>query len=283
MLDWLIGRRVRRSHSAQYVAATRAILTNRGILNDEYAAPMLTVPMRATVQAFKLPVLRDRTMVPFFGAIAARVTVFDDTVQAAIDDGVSQVVTVGAGYDSRAWRFARSHVQFYEIDHPVTQADKRRRAPADGPIYVPLDMKGGSVLGALSQAKVRRSEPILFVIEGVTMYFRERGVRGLLGELAHAAPGSRLVVNFAAPPASLSTADHRAHRVLRLLGRARGEPHLFWLRASEASSFVTDTGWQNCRAVSLREYAGERLGKRPEFAQLNPEACVVLAEVGSSV
>ncbi len=281
MLDWLVGRRVRRSHSAQYVAAARAILTTRGVLDDQYAAPMLTIPMRATVQAFRLPVLRDRAMTPFFGAIAARVTFFDDAVKAAVEAGISQVVTLGAGYDSRAWRFARPGVQFYEVDHPTTQTDKQSRAPAGGPTYVPLDMKAGSVLGALTQAKIHRSDPILFVIEGVTMYFRKHGVTGLLRELAHSAPGSWLAVNFAAPPATLSTADRRAHRVVRTIGCTGGEPHLFWLRASEAGSFVGESGWRVRRAVSLRDYAEERLDTRPlGLAQINPEASAVLAELG---
>ncbi len=64
--------------------------------------------------------------------IAARTPFFDDVTLAAIDAGVTQVVILGAGYDGRALRFAHPNVRFFEVDHPATQEDKRRRLAALG-------------------------------------------------------------------------------------------------------------------------------------------------------
>nr|WP_228122348.1 class I SAM-dependent methyltransferase [Saccharothrix syringae] len=110
-----------------------------------------------------------------FTLVAARPLGHDDAVRRALDDGVRQVVV--AGYDSRAWRLARPGVRFFEVDHPATQADKRRRAPAGGPRYVPVDLAADPLDRALREA-------VLFVVEGLTPYLTEPRVRALLTALA---------------------------------------------------------------------------------------------------
>jgi O-methyltransferase involved in polyketide biosynthesis len=40
----------------------------------------------------------------------------DAQIVTALDDGIEQVAVVGAGYDSRAWRFRRAGVQFFELE-----------------------------------------------------------------------------------------------------------------------------------------------------------------------
>ena len=59
--------------------------------------------------------------------LAARTSFFDRTVVGAIDRGVRQVVVGAAGYDGRAFRYARPGVRWFEIDHPATQRDKLAR------------------------------------------------------------------------------------------------------------------------------------------------------------
>src|SRR5260370_5068880 len=59
--------------------------------------------------------------------LAARTAFFDRTVVRAVDRGVRQVVIGAAGYDGRAFRYARPGVRWFEVDHPATQRDKLRR------------------------------------------------------------------------------------------------------------------------------------------------------------
>ncbi len=272
-------RRAKRSRTAQYVALTRAVLTANGVIDDPYALSMLSRGMRAAAAAFAFPPLRRRTNSSFFASLASRITFFDMEVTNALDAGIQQVVIIGAGYDSRAWRFARASVRFFEVDHPATQEDKTRRAPDGGPTYVPLDLESGSLAAALSGARFDSSRPALFVVEGVTMYLGASGVNGLLAELVEgAAPGTRLAVNFAAPPGTGAAADRRRQRALRLLGRVGGEPHRFFLRASEAGSLVASAGWHVDRATTLRDLAPEFLATTDlRIAGINPDASAVSA------
>jgi len=66
------------------------------------------------------------------GGLAARVLWFDAQVR-ALEADITQIAVIGAGYDSRAWRFRREGVQFFELDQGATQQEKARRAPRPGP------------------------------------------------------------------------------------------------------------------------------------------------------
>ena len=59
--------------------------------------------------------------------LAVRTSFFDRTVVSAIDHGVRQVVVGAAGYDGRAFRYAKPGVRWFEVDHPATQRDKLER------------------------------------------------------------------------------------------------------------------------------------------------------------
>jgi hypothetical protein len=52
-------------------------------------------------------------------------------VVAAIDRGVRQVVVGAAGYDGRAFRYAKPGARWFEVDHPATQRDKLARLGLD--------------------------------------------------------------------------------------------------------------------------------------------------------
>jgi methyltransferase (TIGR00027 family) len=59
-------------------------------------------------------------------SIRARVRYFDDFVKAAADEGLEQLVILGAGYDTRAYRIegleGNANVKVFEVDHPEIKA-----------------------------------------------------------------------------------------------------------------------------------------------------------------
>jgi hypothetical protein len=68
---------------------------------------------------------------PFLGIpgivrfIDVRTQLFDDSLAAALRDGIKQVVIIAAGYDTRAYRFSKPGVRFYEIDMPDASRKKQ--------------------------------------------------------------------------------------------------------------------------------------------------------------
>jgi methyltransferase (TIGR00027 family) len=261
------------------VAAVRTVLTDDGVLDDPYARSMLSVPMRAVVGGVALPGARRLRTSPFFAALAARIAWFDAEVERAAGDGIDQVVLVGAGFDSRAWRLARDPVRFYEVDHPATQEAKRRIAPPGGPTYVPVDLAAEPIAPALHTAGLDDERPALFVVEGVTMYLSEAEVSTALAALLPVAGrGSRLAVNFAASPGTGGAVERIRQPLIRLAGRLGGEPHRSWADRETAGPLVARSGWTVAEVVPLREVADSLLPTTTlPLESINPEAVAVRA------
>jgi methyltransferase (TIGR00027 family) len=246
----------KRSRTAQGVAAERVLLTDMGVLADPFARRMLTPSMVAIVNVVQhLPtqvLARSLTL----AGLAARVLWFDTQVTKALDADITQIAVIGAGYDSRAWRFRRDGVQFFELDHGATQQEKARRAPGSGPIYVAADLTTQDAGEALVEHGLDTSRPVLFVVEGVTMYLDEKIVRDQLGGLGKSsAVGSRLAVDFYPPRDAGTSLNHRQNRLQRLARFGSGETFRLTINLPEAVELVAGSGWEVVEETSLRESA----------------------------
>lgn len=182
---------------------------------------------------------------PTFAFLAARTVFFDRAVTCALDEGLRQVVIVGAGYDSRAVRFARPLARFFEVDHPATQVDKQRRARAGGVVFVPVDLLVDELDEALVSSGFATDAPAVFIVEGLTMYLTEAATEAMLGRFAGlAAPGSRLAVNFSeAGGGSVSPASRAVAWAVRMRWRLWGEPTHYWATTLNVPPMLARTGW----------------------------------------
>lgn len=238
----------RASRTAQGVAVVRAGFERPHTPNgDPDAQKRLCDGMRAG----RAPRLRDHLL--------ARTMFFDAAVLAAIEREVHQVVIVGAGYDDRALRFRSPGVRFFELDHPDTQADKRRRVKAlgldtEGLVFVSAEFARDSVAELLAEAGHDSSRPTLFVCEGLVIYLSADEIVNLLRALAErAAPASELAVSMAVHPDGVSSgAVVRAANAKRWRG-GRREPWRTILSASAQIDLLRRAGWAEQQVVDDAE------------------------------
>lgn len=275
-------RRSSPSSTAQNVALARSHLTWLGILDDRWAETMLRPKWAVLDKVLRWPVVAGLGRNRAFAWLAARTLFFDDAVTTALDAGVRQVVVLGAGYDSRAWRLARPGARFFEVDHPATQSDKRARAPEAGPRYVPVDLGVDSLYEALSAAGHDADQPSLFTLEGLTMYLTEAQVRDLLHTLARlGAPGSTLAVNFGLGVEAATTRASRAGAVLARLHLTLSGEHInFRPSLDHAAHVLTATGWTPRRTWTAPELVRQHVGGSIlPTAGIRPTAFAVTAAV----
>jgi methyltransferase (TIGR00027 family) len=135
-----------------------------------------------------------------------RTLAIDEALRAALSQGCRQLVILGAGLDGRAHRMIElAEVRVFEVDHPATQAYKRRRAEGltracRELIYVAVDFEHESLAEKLSQAGHSAEQPTAWIWEGVTMYLTDAGLRATLAAVAgRFAPGSALLVQYGEP------------------------------------------------------------------------------------
>jgi methyltransferase (TIGR00027 family) len=154
--------------------------------------------------------------------MALRTFIIDDAVRGALARGTRQVVILGAGLDGRAWRMPELKVaRVFEVDHPATQAYKRRQLeklppPIAAVTFVPVDFERQSLDSALENAGHDASQPTCWIWEGVVMYLTPEVMRSTLAEISsRSAEGSTLIVNYHTTMRSV---------IYRILLRFIGEP-----------------------------------------------------------
>lgn len=149
----------------------------------------------------------------------------------AVLTGAKQYVVLGAGLDTFAFRekdFLLKQ-QVFEVDHPLTQADKMERiARARWTIpnnltFVPVDFTKDSLSDCLSAGGFDRNSKAFFSWLGVTYYLTTEAIDKTLGELSRlCADGSTLVFDY--PDENFFAAEEKRVQNTILMAQAGGEP-----------------------------------------------------------
>ena len=272
--------RAKRSRTAQGVAAERAVLTQSGVLDDPFARDLLTPFWNLFVRTVgRWPAAARAGLVTRAG-LAARVRWHDMQLTRSLDVGINQVVVIGAGYDTRAWRFGRDGVRFFELDDQATQLDKIARAQSPGPTYVAADLRDQSAAVELAAHGLNVSEPAHFIMEGLTMYLNADVFRDQLAGLVDgSAVGSRITLDFHPPTDAGTAKDRRLMTMQRLFRSGSGETFRLLVNRREARELVESSGWSVTETASMRDVARALLPSESELPvdAINQHRTVVAA------
>jgi methyltransferase (TIGR00027 family) len=183
--------------------------------------------------------------------IAMRSRFAEDSARRAIANGVRQILVLGAGLDTFAYRLERTHdLRVFELDHPATQAEKRRRlaqaqiAEPAHVSYVAHDFERGSMRAALTAAGLDLDRGAFVLWLGVMPYLTEEAVFATLSELASWPGGTEVVFDYANPPDRVSDSAARAHHE-QLAERvaAGGEPFRGYFDTAELHARARELGF----------------------------------------
>ena len=201
------------STTAEQMALSRAIETRKPaaerICDDPLAERFLGAKYRMLLRGRPLRNAVERLIEQRFAGhhhyVIARTRYFDDFVQQRLARGAEQLVILGAGYDSRPYRFADrlGGVQVFEVDHPATSAAKQAKVGAlFGEIpanvaFVAVDFTIDKLADKLLGCGYRTTRPTAFLWEGVTPYLDLVAVDEVLGfAMTSAAAGSAIVFDY---------------------------------------------------------------------------------------
>lgn len=178
--------------------------------------------------------------------LRARTAFFDRTVVTSIDHRVTQVIVGAAGYDGRAFRYAKHGVHWFEVDHPATQADKRERIGRLGidarhVRFVAADFATDPVADLLLSAGLDPRKPALFLLEGVAVYLDRPVLERVLGQFRDVTVNGSLLAISVSP---LHAADAQARDRFQASVAAMGEPARLVLAPEQAFALLAGAGWQ---------------------------------------
>jgi methyltransferase (TIGR00027 family) len=198
------------SRTALMVARQRAahqLLDHGSILDDPFAIRILGEDQKEVLQFAKANPLA------CIGRLftTARSRVAEDALSAAVERGIRQIVILGAGLDTFAFRnpYDRLGVRIYEVDHPATQAWKRRRlseaqlALPSWLDFVPVDFERDNLKEKLDAAGFERNSPGFFTWLGVVPYLTMDAIVSIL-ECISSLQSAEVVFDYIEPPEAFS-------------------------------------------------------------------------------
>ena len=204
--------------------------------------------------------------------IAARTRYIDDCLTGCLQDGLKQLVILGAGFDSRAYRFSglKERVKVFEVDHPATQQVKRARLneilpePVEHVAYIATNFDTEDMGGKLRKNGYSETAKTLFVWEGVTYYLSADAVDATLAFMAsHSAEGSSVVFDYLPPWFVKGSTDLILARSLLNTLKRHGEAMDFGIDRSAIQQFLEVKGF------SLIENVGTEYFRKEYFSGVN--------------
>ncbi len=249
------------SRTAWAAAAHRAahqVLENGRIFSDPLAVPILgqdteTIAREAEEQPSR------RRMRTF---IAARTRFAEDALKAAVERGVTQLVILGAGLDTYAYRSPIRHrLHIFEVDHPATQVWKRARlAEAAIPVpdsltFAPIDFEHQTLTEGLTTVGFDPAQSTFFTWLGVVPYLTEDAVWSTLAFIAALPNGAHVVFDYSNPPDSLPPESRAHHDIRAARVAAIGEAWLTYFESGELRTKLLALGFSQMEDLGPRQIA----------------------------
>jgi methyltransferase (TIGR00027 family) len=284
------------SQTALISAAHREVhqdLDGGRILNDPLAPRILGPRAQVFLDQARSDPARLYWMVNFNG----RSRFAEEKTAAAIAKGVTQVVVLGAGYDTFCYRVqGPDELRLFEVDHPLTQGEKRSRLDAadiEAPkrlAFVAVDFEREDAGEKLQAAGFDPGRPSFFIWLGVIYYLSEEAVFKTLAMLSDLPGGVEVAFDYINKRAENISPEAKAASEAMLKRTAEyGEPTRNFIETDDMSQALRRLGFAEivdlahaksfralravCRRPSIPRGAGissmrgNRIASRPAFAR----------------
>ena len=220
------GQPSRTALGAARLRAAHQVLDGASIFVDPLALRILDGDTQAALRAAEAHPSGPR--IRWF--IAARSRIAEDALTIAVRNGARQLVVLGAGLDTLAYRTpAAGRLRVFEIDHPATQAWKRQcllKASIEVPnmlSFVPVDFERETLADALASAASIRGSAASLAGSAWCPNLTEQAVFSTLGFIAELSGGAEVVFDYVNPAASMTPARGAEHQALVTRVAALGE------------------------------------------------------------
>lgn len=210
----------------------------------------------------------------------ARAAFCEDALKTAMRTGTQQYVILGAGMDTFAFRepeFLRKY-DVFEVDHPLTQEDKRSRIQRAGWTvpdklhFVPVNFTKDDLCAKLLSAGFSPKKKTFFSWLGVIMYLDRDSIDDMLQNIADlSADGSSLVFDYA--DEGLFQSDVTRVQNMLAMAKAGGEEMKSCFDRISLERMLSEHGFlvyehMNCNEIQ-RRYFSERTDWLSTFEHIN--------------
>lgn len=239
------------------VSATEKLLLGSG------AASAKTVKWALSPRAVKAFRAFEWLLPGQFESFAYRKAFCEDQVRKAIVAGAGQVLVLGAGYDTLAWRLAPEFpgVEFFEIDQPATAGVKAKGIDAMGRLanhhLIARDLGEHRLTDVLAGCPQWDNKArAVFVAEGLFQYLPPPAVSELFNQCAAVSNGAWLAFTYVPSLANGRPDAGPMSWLVLWIFKAGGEPWLWSIHPARLEQFLNETGWNLDRNTDLQRKHG---------------------------
>ena len=244
------------------IEATEQLLIASGAASPRIVRSSRSPRMVSVYKAF------DWMMPGQFEAFGYRKAFCEQQVRDGIDAGATQILVLGAGYDTMAWRLAPNFpdVNFFEIDHPATARLKAKGIEGMGQYdnlhLIPEDLSKRKLVDVLKSHKSWDQEANTVIIaEGLLMYLPSSAVNDLFRQCASiSGTGSRIAFTYIGKRLDGRPDAGRCTGFLLWTLKVYGEPWLWSIQPEQIGRVLKENGW-----TYSPELAGEVNKRGVEF------------------
>jgi methyltransferase (TIGR00027 family) len=205
--------------------------------------------------------------------IAARTRFAEDALSAAVENGVEQLVVLGAELDTFAFRSPyRERLRVFEVDHPATQEWKRERLQGAGILspswltFAPIDFERQTLGTGLEAAGFEPRRSAFFTWLGVVPYLSEDTVWSTLGFIGNLPAQAQVVFDYSNPPDQLSSAARESHDQRAAHVEKAGEAWVTYFDSDALHTRLASHGFVEIQDLNPRRIAERYFSNRSESA-----------------
>jgi methyltransferase (TIGR00027 family) len=190
--------------------------------------------------------------------VAARHRFAEDRLGDAVGRGTRQVVVLGAGLDTFAYRNPYAGTRVFEVDFPATgdwKAERLREAGIavpEGTVFVGCDFEREDFLERLLARGLEPGRPAYFLWLGVVPYLTRDAVQTTLDRIG-SVPGAEVAFDYAAPTTGLSRRDRATRAAFERRVADLGEPLTGSYAPEDVAAMLRRAGFEEVEDLGRAE------------------------------
>ena len=254
-------------------AATRVVEMyfpeDQRLFNDPFALKLLPFGWQVVFRMAYVPglrhavlALRERRMPGTLGAILCRTRYIDDVLRKSLAEGLEQLVILGAGFDTRAYRIdGMDQIQVFEIDLPGTRDMKEIRlekvlgAVPENVTLIGMDFDQQNLDDILSATDFNKAKKTLFIWEGVTQYITAEAVDKTFKFISGVSVlGSAIIFTYVRKAVIDGTDRPEWFEPFLSFARMVGSPMIFGFNQFDLEQYLSDRGFMLISDVGADEF-----------------------------
>jgi methyltransferase (TIGR00027 family) len=220
------------------------------------------------------------------GMLFCRTRFIDDALEEWLRNDKQQVICLGAGYDTRAYRIPGiERTRFFELDLPTAQSLKREHLhkvlgeiPAHV-TFIPINFNHQSIEDEMAAAAYQPEIETFFIWEGVTQYITAEAVDATLKFAAQAEQESQIAFTYIDKRILEGTSRTRKDQRIMTRVARRGMPWVFGLYPAELESWLSGRGFKLIDHADAMEYRNRYVTPVGRELNIYEGERMVLAEV----